>query len=362
MSYHQLPSGAYRARLMINGVRYTATLPTRDDAKDWEALIRAKAVSGSLPRRISVRDYAARWMTTYETAPTSTRAFHEGNLSRYILPVLGVRSVADVTPTEISRLINAVSAQVSVATADAAYRTCSALFNAAVADDVMVKSPVKSKRHRPRRQREPHVVLERLEARQLLLHLKGWHRDAALLQLALGARVGEIGGLTPHDIDLHRRRVTIRRRHYRGTIRATKNHRMRTLELPTITIPTMGRLIAAAGDVPRIPPLDDREHDAEPFLKHWLIQTSTGRPVNTSAYDKALIKACASAEVPRVSSHALRHTYVSWMIDEGHSADKIAFWIGDTPETVRAVYAHMLEESSAPAAASIDAALGGGVL
>lgn len=225
-----------------------------------------------------------------------------------------------------------------------------------------VKTPVKSKRHRPKRQREAHVVLERQQARRLLLHLRSWHRDTALLQLALGARVGEIGGLTPHDVDLRRRRVTIRRRHYRGTVRATKNHRMRTLELPAITIPTLERLIEVAGAVPRIPPLDDREHDAEPFRTYWLIQTSTGRPVNYSAYDKALIVACASAEVPRVSSHSLRHTYVSWMIDEGHSADKVAFWIGDTPETVRSVYSHMLEASSAPAAASIDAALGGGAL
>jgi integrase len=280
---------------MINGVRYTATLPTREDAEDWETLLRAKAVSGSLPRRISVSDYAARWMSTYDTAPTPTRNFHQGNLDRYILSVLGPRSVADVTPTEISRLVNGVSARVSAATADAVYRTCSALFNAAVADDVMVRSPVKSKRHRPRRQREAHVVLERLEARHLLLHLKGWHRDTALLQLALGARVGEIGGLTPHDIDLRRRRVTVRRRHYRGTIRATKNHRMRTLELPAITIPTLERLIDAAGAVSQIPPLDDREHDADQFLKYWLIQTSTGRPVNYSAYNKALAKACASA-------------------------------------------------------------------
>jgi hypothetical protein len=36
MSYYQLPSGAYHARLMINGVRYTATLPTREDAEDWQ--------------------------------------------------------------------------------------------------------------------------------------------------------------------------------------------------------------------------------------------------------------------------------------------------------------------------------------
>jgi integrase len=72
-----------------------------------------------------------------------------------------------------------------------------------------------------------------------------------------------------------------------------------------------------------------------------------------------LKKACADAGVPQVSSHGLRHTYVSWMIDDGHSADKVAFRIGDTPATVRAVYAHMLEASSAPAGATIDEALAG---
>jgi integrase len=359
MSYYQLPSGAYRARLMINGVRHTATLPTREDAERWLAVTRAQAFTGGLPTRISVRDYAARWMATYDTAPAPTRAFHRGNLERYILPALGDAPMSAVTPTEISRLLNTVTARVSTATADAVYRTGSALFNAAVADDVIAKSPVRSKRHRPKRQREAYVVLERQEARQLLLHLTGWQRDTALLQVALGARIGEIAGLTPHDVDLRRRRVTIRRRHYRGTVRATKNHRMRTLELPTITLPTLERLIDTAGDVPPIPPLDDREHDATPFHRRWLIQTSTGRPVADSAYNKALKVACDAVGVPHISSHSLRHAYVSWMIDEGHSADKIAFWIGDTPETVRSVYAHMLEASSAPAAASIDAALSG---
>lgn len=31
-------------------------------------------------------------------------------------------------------------------------------------------------------------------------------------------------------------------------------------------------------------------------------------------------------------------------LGDRHSADKVAFWIGAAPETVRSVYAHMLEE------------------
>jgi hypothetical protein len=66
---------------------------------------------------------------------------------------------------------------------------------------------------------------------------------AALLQMTLGARVGEIGGLSPHDVGLRHRWVTIRRRHHEGTIRATKRHRMRTCELPAITNPTVHTIL-----------------------------------------------------------------------------------------------------------------------
>lgn len=82
-------------------------------------------------------------------------------------------------------------------------------------------------------------------------------------------------------------------------------------------------------------------------------------PLLQLAFNKELKLACRAAKAPELSSHGLRHTYVSWMIDEGYTAEQIAFWIGDTPQTVQQVYAHMLEASSAPAAAAIDSALGG---
>jgi hypothetical protein len=55
-----------------------------------------------------------------------------------------------------------------------------------------------------------HPVLERAQARQMLLQLGGWQRDTAVIQLGLGARYGEIAGLAPHDIDLSRGVVHIR--------------------------------------------------------------------------------------------------------------------------------------------------------
>jgi integrase len=270
--------------------------------------------------------------------------------------------VSEVTPTDITRLINQLITQRSAALAERVYRTASALFASAAADGLCpTGSPVRSKKHRPRRQRDHQPVLERHQARQVLAALTGWQRDTALVQLGLGARFGEIAGLTRHDVDLTAGLIHIRRRYsaHSNTIRATKNHRRRTLELPRLLVPTLERRLAAVGPTPELPELADRELDARPFDGLWLLQTSTGRPPSLTSYNRALAKACAATGAPKVSSHGLRHTYVSWMIDEGHSADKIAFWIGDTPQTVRLVYSHMLEASSAPAAAAMDAALEG---
>ena len=41
MAIDRLPSGRFRARLMIDRQRYTATLPTEDDARLWESQARA---------------------------------------------------------------------------------------------------------------------------------------------------------------------------------------------------------------------------------------------------------------------------------------------------------------------------------
>jgi len=62
MSIRKLPSGSYQARVMVNGVRYAATVPTRGDAEDCVKVIRANAVTGGLPQRITVKPYSMRWI------------------------------------------------------------------------------------------------------------------------------------------------------------------------------------------------------------------------------------------------------------------------------------------------------------
>lgn len=359
MGITQLPSGRFRARVQVDGVRHTETFDTHREAADWQTIVRARGLQGHTSSTMTVRTWSRIWLDTYyAAAPANTSRFHDDNLRLHLLPHLGDRKLATLKPTHIQQTIDAIATAVSPARAESALRTLRAMLNDAVDDDVLAASPVR-RRHIPKLQPTPKIPLEVVEARHLLLQLTGWHRDTALLLVATGARFSEIAGLTPHDISPTSHEVSIVRRVSKGTVRATKNHRARRVLLAPLGHKPVARLTVQALNPDPIPDLGNREHPADPYIKRWLIQTSTGRPANPSAFGKALKLAAGRAGITkRVHPHLLRHTYVSWMIDAGHTADKIAFWIGDKPETVRRVYAHMLEASSAPAADTIQAALG----
>ncbi len=54
MSVRRLPSGRFQAGLMINGVKHAETFPTEREAHDWVLVTRARAITGGLPKRITV--------------------------------------------------------------------------------------------------------------------------------------------------------------------------------------------------------------------------------------------------------------------------------------------------------------------
>lgn len=54
MGLDRLPSGSYRARLMVDGKTYLATFTTEPEAADWIAVIRGRAVEAKAARRLTL--------------------------------------------------------------------------------------------------------------------------------------------------------------------------------------------------------------------------------------------------------------------------------------------------------------------
>jgi hypothetical protein len=81
----RLPSGRFRARLMIDGHRYTATLPTEADARVWEIETRGAVVRRRGAGSVTFAAYATGWLVGFiDDAPD--RARFEAALEHRLLP------------------------------------------------------------------------------------------------------------------------------------------------------------------------------------------------------------------------------------------------------------------------------------
>ena len=107
MAVDRLPSGSFRARLMIDGQRYTATLPTEADARVWELETRAAAAVRSGAASVTFAAYATGWLAEFiDDAPD--RARFEAALEHWLLPVLGELALLEVVGADTSELSHRV--------------------------------------------------------------------------------------------------------------------------------------------------------------------------------------------------------------------------------------------------------------
>lgn len=106
MGVRRLPSGAWQARIQVQGRRLTGTFATRDEAEEWEVLTHAQALRGKLSSRTTVAQYAERWLEGYASAQANTRKFHRVHLHQWIVPVWGSQAAASITPTDVTTLLN----------------------------------------------------------------------------------------------------------------------------------------------------------------------------------------------------------------------------------------------------------------
>jgi hypothetical protein len=99
----RLPSGRFRARLMIHGQGYTATLPTEADARLWEIETRASTALRRRAGRVTFAEYAASWLAGF-IDDTPDRSRFEAALTHRLLPVLGELSLLEVLDADRDEL------------------------------------------------------------------------------------------------------------------------------------------------------------------------------------------------------------------------------------------------------------------
>jgi hypothetical protein len=103
----RLSSGSFRARLMIDGQRYTATWPTEADAHLWEVETRAAVAERRGAGSVTFAAYAKGWLAGFiDDAPDRTR--FETELEHRLVPVLGEWPLFEVMEADRNELYRQV--------------------------------------------------------------------------------------------------------------------------------------------------------------------------------------------------------------------------------------------------------------
>ena len=265
----------------------------------------------------------------------------------HVRPSFGRMQVQKLRPAHVSRWLAEKRGQgIDVASV---YEILRVLIAHAQTRGLVVESPLKrlSAAERPKRRcQNPPRCLTDEEVSRLIENALPSSRLAITTQAFLGLRQSEVLGLVWGDLELEEGV---------GNITAQLNRKKRGE--PARRVPT--KTDRGVREVDLLPDLVAllKRHKAEAFAsgharpEDFVFSTAEGRPFYyrnvtrafTTAADRAGLN--SREDVPRLTTHDLRHTAISRWIASGLDAVEVARQAGDTVETVTKTYMHEFDRA-----------------
>ncbi len=343
------------------------TFPRKAEAERFRNLVEADKLRGTYldvdAGRVTFSAYASQWLAS-RTFDRSTYDATELRLRLHVLPVIGAMELRKIKPSAIQGLLR------SMDLADTYKRVIlsnvSAIFSAAVDDDLIAKNPCKAGSvSRPSTTRRKVVPWPADWVSAMHDELPPRYQLAVTLGSGLGLRQGEIFGLSLDDIDFLRGTVDVRRqvKVFGGNklvIALPKGRKVRTVPLPTSVAAEINRhqslFRSYFVELPSGTP-DGPEKTRIPLL----LTTRERRALNRNYFNSSIWKkaqARAGIESGRDNGmHALRHWYASVLLDAGESIRAVSEYLGHSdPGFTLRTYTHLMPTSSERTRVAVDTA------
>lgn len=357
-SIAQLPSGRWRVRVMVAGVRYSANTDTRKEAQQKYREFLGHTDRGLVPptQKVTLQGHIERWLADEVRHTRKPRTFESyRDCSRlYLIPTLGAIKLAQLQPTHVQRLCGALLDEgLSPKTVRIAHGVLHCALEQAVSWDLIPRN-VASLVKAPRVKRKEIEALDEVQAKHLLISARGT-RWAALIAVALatGMRQGELLGLKWPDLDLEHGVVRVQRQLGRdGLLAELKNdHHRRSIDIPPHTI--------AALREHRREQTEERLLLGEQYTYQELVFcTHKGTPFAHRNVSREYKRLLVRAGLPDISFHALRHTNATLLLLQGVHPKLVQERLGhSTVSMTLDIYSHVLPRLGKEAAEKLEALL-----
>jgi integrase len=396
----QLPSGSWRWEIRLDGQYFSGTKPSKSEAEKARAQVITDHDRGVLANtdKVTVREYAERWLGRLTHISTNTRAMYKRELE-HALGVIGHLGMTQVRTHDVKRMFDLLAVKealhggkgkkrgqgmgrvLSVRTLRMIRTHMRAVFKEAVRDQLIYANPAEAIRPiKAKRGEGPRVgvALDFGEAARFYdvgeaLYAAGACRlwTALYLGMTLGLRRGEVMGLRWSDVDFDKGVVRVRQNLIVSENKLQINHFLKTeagerdIPLPPSVIRMLqrhhkdmlheaqARFETLKADAPIMATKvgtythpDNLENALRSVLK-W------SNPECIAALKKALNRdhhtaleqaITAGVTLPKIRLHDLRHTAGTLMLRRGMRVEVVSKILGHASVSITLdVYRHVLE-------------------
>ncbi|MFH9120421.1 tyrosine-type recombinase/integrase [Streptomyces globisporus] len=353
--------GRYEARVYVpqpDGTRKRKTVygSTWDecDTKRQELVLRDRQGVPTPTRSAKLSEWLPYWLEEFvrDDRKKTTYAKYETHVRRYLIPHIGSKRLETLGAADVRRMLAAVTAQASAATAKESHRVLRSALTAACREELITRNVVKL------------VPAPRVQSRELkpwdleetTTFLEAARKDplyaAFVLAVALGLRRGEILGLRWSDIDLERRTLTVRNQIQRVQKElyadSTKNRRTRAIPVPLMCVAPLRwqRLRQAAQRLAA----GQAWHDSD-----YVFTTRTGRTIEPRNLSRSFERITDNAGLRRIRLHDARHGCATLLFAAGVPARVVMEILGHSQIAVTMnIYTHVSDDNRREAMGHMD--------
>ncbi|MDE6921072.1 MAG: site-specific integrase [Lachnospiraceae bacterium] len=340
--------GTFEKRFTVDGVRYSVYGRNAKELAQKEQEIRKAIESGIYTdnRKLTLDKYFIEWLAGKRNGTKgNTLKTYKSFYYKHVSPKIGSRKVQQIERREILTLQRDISEYLSISTCNTVLKVLKAVFNDAVQDAVINKSPadgIKVLKDTDTKAIETyHRALTEHEQMDFMQEMaQDYYYEFVSLLLCTGMRSGEAAALTWDDID-----------YKQNVVHVTKTATFNEDGTAAIGSP---KSEAGKRDIPLNDTIRDillrqrKKQGSIVQIENRVFTTVYGGMVHNHAVNRAISDALARLEergkpIEHFTAHALRDTFATRYIEQGGSPQTLKTILGHNSLAMTMdLYSHVL--------------------
>ncbi len=372
--FSQRADGRYEARAVVKGKKidiYDMLLTTLRKTFEIE---KAKILQGeSSGKKITLKDWYDEWFKTCKSPQLKSdmsRRTYDRKMRNTFVKILGDKKIADISQIDIQQAVNELQDNYNIRGLRetlSIFRTCMDI--AIINKHIQVNPIVGITIHDGNEVQKKRRVLEKWEQDLFLDEIEGsYYKEAYLILLLTGMRIGEFSGLQWEDIDYNRKVIKIFRSMSTGYVYGKK-----IMELTTPKTSNSYREIPFFGNVEELFKSwgKKQEEYRKKLGSRWRLDASCGNLVFTTTMGSPVTKYNIAHDLQRVENnirlkearqahiegrqprefghlhpHCFRHTFATRCFEKGLDPVVVQSIMGHANYSTTLSYTHILGDKT----------------